>query len=117
MANGSQTHDGVPENLRKQLAVAVRSVQWSYAIFWSLSTTQQGYYLSSVFVYHFLSSFSHGVSFPPTSIYYSRANLVSLLPHQGLYRYLESTVNDHLLSLALDKCYPKWELSFKASSD
>ncbi|XP_062156746.1 transcription factor EGL1 isoform X2 [Alnus glutinosa] len=42
MANGSQTHDGVPENLRKQLAVAVRSVQWSYAIFWSLSTTQQG---------------------------------------------------------------------------
>lgn len=42
MADGSQTHDGVPENLRKQLAVAVRSIQWSYAIFWSLSTTQQG---------------------------------------------------------------------------
>ncbi|KAA8520631.1 hypothetical protein F0562_014887 [Nyssa sinensis] len=34
--------EGVPENLRKQLAVAVRSVQWSYAIFWSLSTTQEG---------------------------------------------------------------------------
>ncbi|KAE8733323.1 Anthocyanin regulatory Lc protein [Hibiscus syriacus] len=33
---------GVPENLRKQLAVAVRSIQWSYAIFWSLSATQQG---------------------------------------------------------------------------
>ncbi|KAL4621939.1 hypothetical protein ACB092_06G263200 [Castanea dentata] len=42
MANGCQTHEGVPENLRKQLAVAVRSIQWSYAIFWSLSTTQQG---------------------------------------------------------------------------
>uniref|UniRef100_A0A2N9FJ76 BHLH domain-containing protein n=1 Tax=Fagus sylvatica TaxID=28930 RepID=A0A2N9FJ76_FAGSY len=42
MANGTQTHEGVPENLRKQLAVAVRSIQWSYAIFWSLSTTQQG---------------------------------------------------------------------------
>ncbi|KAK8711281.1 hypothetical protein V6N13_146566 [Hibiscus sabdariffa] len=33
---------GVPENLSKRLAVAVRSVQWSYAIFWSLSATQQG---------------------------------------------------------------------------
>lgn len=42
MANCSLSHDGVPENLRKQLAVAVRSIQWSYAIFWSLSTTQQG---------------------------------------------------------------------------
>ncbi|WCJ22793.1 basic helix-loop-helix (bHLH) DNA-binding superfamily protein [Euphorbia peplus] len=30
------------ENLRRQLAVAVRSIQWSYAIFWSLSTKQQG---------------------------------------------------------------------------
>ncbi|CAM8971926.1 unnamed protein product [Rhodiola kirilowii] len=32
----------VPGNLRKQLAVAVRSVQWSYAIFWSPSPSQQG---------------------------------------------------------------------------
>ncbi|XP_057510713.1 transcription factor GLABRA 3-like [Actinidia eriantha] len=32
----------VPENLRKQLAVAVRSIQWSYAIFWSISSTQPG---------------------------------------------------------------------------
>ncbi|KAJ4826392.1 hypothetical protein Tsubulata_025172 [Turnera subulata] len=32
----------LPENLRKQLAVAVRSVQWSYAIFWSLSASEQG---------------------------------------------------------------------------
>ncbi|KAJ8748865.1 hypothetical protein K2173_013296 [Erythroxylum novogranatense] len=32
----------VPDNLSKRLAVAVRSIQWSYAIFWSLSTTQQG---------------------------------------------------------------------------
>ncbi|PKI39988.1 hypothetical protein CRG98_039651 [Punica granatum] len=42
MANGIGTHEGVPENMRKQLAVAVRSIQWSYAIFWSLSTTRQG---------------------------------------------------------------------------
>lgn len=34
--------DLVPEKLRKQLAVAVRSIQWSYAIFWSLSSSQQG---------------------------------------------------------------------------
>ncbi|KAL5572850.1 hypothetical protein UlMin_022447 [Ulmus minor] len=38
MANGKE----IPQNLRKQLAVAVRSIHWSYAIFWSLSTTQQG---------------------------------------------------------------------------
>ncbi|XP_004308377.1 PREDICTED: transcription factor EGL1 [Fragaria vesca subsp. vesca] len=42
MANGTQIHERVPENLRKQFAVAVRSIKWSYAIFWSLSTTQQG---------------------------------------------------------------------------
>ncbi|KAL5727463.1 transcription factor [Ranunculus cassubicifolius] len=29
-------------NLRKQLAVAVRSIQWSYAIFWSFPSKQQG---------------------------------------------------------------------------
>ncbi|GAV81073.1 bHLH-MYC_N domain-containing protein [Cephalotus follicularis] len=42
MANGGQNQVWMPENLRKQLAVAVRSIQWSYAIFWSLSTSQQG---------------------------------------------------------------------------
>ncbi|GMI66843.1 GLABRA 3, GLABROUS 3 [Hibiscus trionum] len=43
MANAVKSQVGVvPENLRKQLAVAVRSIQWSYAIFWSLSATQQG---------------------------------------------------------------------------
>ncbi|KAK8688172.1 hypothetical protein V6N13_086949 [Hibiscus sabdariffa] len=43
MANAVKNQvGGVPENLSKRLAVAVRSVQWSYAIFWSLSTTQQG---------------------------------------------------------------------------
>ncbi|KAK6918383.1 Transcription factor MYC/MYB N-terminal [Dillenia turbinata] len=36
MANGIQNQ----ECLRKQLAVAVRSIQWSYAIFWSLSPRQ-----------------------------------------------------------------------------
>lgn len=40
--NEVQNQEKVPENLRKQLAVAVRSVQWSYAIFWSLSSTKQG---------------------------------------------------------------------------
>ncbi|XP_044484437.1 transcription factor GLABRA 3-like isoform X2 [Mangifera indica] len=33
---------GVPENMKKQLALAVRSVQWSYAIFWSISASQPG---------------------------------------------------------------------------
>ncbi|KAL5981491.1 endoglucanase 3 [Asimina triloba] len=43
MAAGLQNQEGVPDNqLKKRLAAAVRSVQWSYAIFWSLSTTQQG---------------------------------------------------------------------------
>nr|APP94122.1 bHLH1 [Litchi chinensis] len=42
MAGVVQNQEGVPENLTKQLAVAVRSIQWSYAIFWSSSTTQQG---------------------------------------------------------------------------
>ncbi|XWS35786.1 hypothetical protein CRYUN_Cryun20dG0025800 [Craigia yunnanensis] len=42
MANVVISKEGVPENLRKQLAVTVRSIQWSYAIFWSLSVTQQG---------------------------------------------------------------------------
>nr|BAN17386.1 bHLH transcription factor [Torenia fournieri] len=32
----------VTENLKKQLALAVRSIQWSYAIFWSVSSTQPG---------------------------------------------------------------------------
>eukprot|EP00257_Ricinus_communis_P024259 XP_015584416.1 transcription factor EGL1 isoform X1 [Ricinus communis] len=43
MANSVHSHEVVSDNLRKQLAVAVRSIQWSYAIFWSLSTSQQGY--------------------------------------------------------------------------
>ncbi|XP_047341388.1 transcription factor EGL1-like [Impatiens glandulifera] len=42
MANGDDNQDKVPGDLRRQLAVAVKSVQWSYAIFWSLSTTQEG---------------------------------------------------------------------------
>ncbi|XP_044491820.1 transcription factor GLABRA 3-like [Mangifera indica] len=41
-ANATQNHDAVLQDLRKQLAVAVRSIQWSYAIFWSSSTSQQG---------------------------------------------------------------------------
>uniref|UniRef100_A0A0D9YAU3 Uncharacterized protein n=1 Tax=Oryza glumipatula TaxID=40148 RepID=A0A0D9YAU3_9ORYZ len=32
---------------RKQLAAAVRSISWTYAIFWSISTTRPGSRLSS----------------------------------------------------------------------
>ncbi|GER47745.1 basic helix-loop-helix (bHLH) DNA-bindingsuperfamily protein [Striga asiatica] len=39
-ANGNQ--NGAQENLRKQLAVAVKGLQWSYAIFWSISDKQPG---------------------------------------------------------------------------
>nr|AAA32663.1 DEL [Antirrhinum majus] len=42
MATGIQNQKIVPENLRKQLAIAVRSIQWSYAIFWSNSVAQPG---------------------------------------------------------------------------
>nr|QTO65820.1 GLABRA3-like protein [Aristolochia deltantha] len=43
MAAGLQNHDEVPEDeFRRKLAAAVRSVQWSYAIFWSISARQQG---------------------------------------------------------------------------
>ena len=31
------------ESLRKQLALAVKRIQWSYAIFWSISCRQPGY--------------------------------------------------------------------------
>uniref|UniRef100_A0A7C9A2Q3 2-alkenal reductase (NAD(P)(+)) n=1 Tax=Opuntia streptacantha TaxID=393608 RepID=A0A7C9A2Q3_OPUST len=41
-----QDEENMPEtdnlSLKKKLGVAVRSVQWSYAIFWAFSTTQQG---------------------------------------------------------------------------
>ncbi|KAH7550262.1 hypothetical protein JRO89_XS13G0162400 [Xanthoceras sorbifolium] len=39
---GLQNQERVPENLKKQLALAVRSIQWSYAIFWSISAGQPG---------------------------------------------------------------------------
>ncbi|KAL6986257.1 endoglucanase 3 [Sarracenia purpurea var. burkii] len=42
MASGHQNQEGEVENLRKQLAVAVRSIQWSYAIFWSISSAEPG---------------------------------------------------------------------------
>ncbi|EPS60959.1 hypothetical protein M569_13841, partial [Genlisea aurea] len=37
-----QIEEGLPEDLRKQLAFAVRSARWSYGIFWSISTEQSG---------------------------------------------------------------------------
>lgn len=42
MAMGRQDQDGVPDNLKKQLSLAVRGIQWSYAIFWSTPVTQPG---------------------------------------------------------------------------
>ncbi|GMI76336.1 GLABRA 3, GLABROUS 3 [Hibiscus trionum] len=42
MATGVENQERVPKNLKKQLALAVRNIQWSYAIFWSISTRQPG---------------------------------------------------------------------------
>ncbi|KAK6158245.1 hypothetical protein DH2020_005559 [Rehmannia glutinosa] len=42
MATGNQNQMEVLKNLRKKLALAVRSIQWSYAIFWSVSPRQPG---------------------------------------------------------------------------
>ncbi|KAH1068110.1 hypothetical protein GLYMA_03G009500v4 [Glycine max] len=39
--NGSPKHEKMQKNLCTQLAVAVRSIQWSYGIFWSPSTTEE----------------------------------------------------------------------------
>ncbi|GMH29746.1 hypothetical protein Nepgr_031589 [Nepenthes gracilis] len=42
MATGLQNQGEVPENLRKWLAASVRSIQWSYSIFWSTSPAEPG---------------------------------------------------------------------------
>nr|AHJ80985.1 basic helix-loop-helix transcription factor [Erythranthe lewisii] len=42
MAAGNQDQKRVLEKLRKQLALAVRSIQWSYGIFWSISAKKHG---------------------------------------------------------------------------
>ncbi|XVF13118.1 hypothetical protein REPUB_Repub08aG0180600 [Reevesia pubescens] len=42
MATGVQNQESAPNNLKKQLALAVRNIQWSYAIFWSISARQPG---------------------------------------------------------------------------
>ncbi|KAJ6712480.1 TRANSCRIPTION FACTOR EGL1 [Salix purpurea] len=42
MATNLQNQERLPENLKTQLALAVRSIQWSYAIFWSISERQPG---------------------------------------------------------------------------
>ncbi|KAJ6703584.1 TRANSCRIPTION FACTOR EGL1 [Salix viminalis] len=42
MADDLRNQERLPDNLKKQLALAVRSIQWSYAIFWSNSTRQPG---------------------------------------------------------------------------
>lgn len=60
--NRQDNEDRQTEDLRKRLAVAVRSIQWSYAVFWSLSTIQQGYVLmnklnpnSTIHTYQYIS--------------------------------------------------------------
>lgn len=45
--NGSPKHEKMQKNLCTQLAVAVRSIQWSYGIFWSPSTTEERYKLKT----------------------------------------------------------------------
>ncbi|CAN0841290.1 Transcription factor GLABRA 3 [Linum grandiflorum] len=42
MASGFLIQEGQQGNISKQLALAVRSIQWSYAIFWSISAQQPG---------------------------------------------------------------------------
>lgn len=42
MATKLHNQERLPGNLKKQLALAVRSIQWSYAIFWSISARQPG---------------------------------------------------------------------------
>ncbi|XWS61768.1 hypothetical protein CRYUN_Cryun07bG0153900 [Craigia yunnanensis] len=42
MATGVQNQERVLVNLKKQLALAVRNIQWSYAIFWSISARRPG---------------------------------------------------------------------------
>ncbi|KAI4355066.1 hypothetical protein L6164_003878 [Bauhinia variegata] len=42
MASWGQKHEKMPKNLKTQLAVAVRSIQWSYGIFWSYSAGKEG---------------------------------------------------------------------------
>lgn len=58
MAAGAQNPEELPEKqLRKQLAATVRSIQWSYAIFWSTSGRQQGYGKDSSSNFLFFSFF------------------------------------------------------------
>nr|GMC83145.1 putative anthocyanin regulator [Ipomoea batatas] len=42
MANGCQDQEGFAENFREKLGFAVRNIEWCYAIFWSISSSQQG---------------------------------------------------------------------------
>ncbi|XP_030440613.2 transcription factor GLABRA 3-like [Syzygium oleosum] len=42
MSTGVQNQGTIREHLKEQLALAVRNIQWSYAIFWSISAAQPG---------------------------------------------------------------------------
>lgn len=43
MSAGVQNQGTIREHLKEQLALAVRNIQWSYAIFWSTSAAPPGY--------------------------------------------------------------------------
>jgi len=54
MANkGNPKHEKMQKNLCTQLAVAVRSIQWSYGIFWAPSTTEERYKLTHILLFLF----------------------------------------------------------------
>lgn len=72
-----QMEERVPANLKRQLALAVRSIQWTYAIFWSISARQPGYYTSSFL--SFLFSF-----FPLSFNNYFRLNAHFLLRKKSI---------------------------------
>nr|GMC80746.1 putative anthocyanin regulator [Ipomoea batatas] len=42
MAKGCEDQEGFAENFREKLGFAVRNIEWCYAIFWSISSSQQG---------------------------------------------------------------------------
>ncbi|XP_019195788.1 PREDICTED: transcription factor EGL1-like [Ipomoea nil] len=42
MAKGCEDQEGFAENFREKLGFAVRNIEWCYAIFWSISSSQPG---------------------------------------------------------------------------
>lgn len=99
MASAAQNQEGVPEILRKQLAVAVRSIQWSYAIFWSLSAAQQGYIIFIFFF--FFSFFKYFIS----TVQYLLVQFCSSFNFYIQFWFLESTNAIFLVKFAIFDTY------------